>query len=497
SLKAVHAPDVAEFFAVPRYRDYQAKMQIALRERESMDLVWLGSGDESERIVSKSDPSRLRRASTSQGFERFYLRYRRSLADGAQLQVVPWVGRDTSRYDASFGRNPAQLEQRAFRFGVRAEHRSHLAANLLLSLGADIAGARAQIDRRGSLTIPAREGDRTIFGQPPGDDSNVDSWQTTLLDLAPYATLDWELGPLTFTPGLRIAGYLLESSRNTPRIGQTPSIGQASLRAEIEPRMSVRFRLSRRVELFAALGAYSQAPAAQDLSAVFGTPRLGLETALHASVGESVELAARLSLSVTGFYRSLSNLAVRDPSPTPKLAGALLDSGVGDSYGVQVLLQQRPWDGFVGSLAYTASRSERRDTPESRVRLFDADQSHVLTAQGSQSLAAWTLGARLRYASGAPRTPVIGGFFDEKNDTQQPILGALNGQRLPSFWQLDLRLDRKFRLAKDAILLAYLELLNVTNHANAEEFVYSQDYARRGLVTGMPFLAVFGLRLEL
>lgn len=497
SLKAVNAADIGEFFAVPRYRDYQLKMQLALRARESLDWVLLGSGDESERIVSNSDPTRVRRASTNEAFARFYLRYRRTLADGSVVQVVPWVGRDTSRYDASFGANPAQLEQRALRFGLRGEHRSRLASNWLLSLGVDIAGARAQIERRGSLTIPGREGDRTVFGQPPGEDSNVDSWQTTQLDLAPYATLDWELGPLTFTPGLRLAGYLLETSRNTPRIGQTPSIGQASLRAELEPRLSVRWRLSRRVGLFAAVGTYSQPPAAQDLSAVFGTPGLGPETALHASLGESVELAARLSLSVTGFYRSLSDLAVRDPSPTPRLAGALLGSGVGESYGIQLLLQQRPWHGFTGSLAYTASRSERRDTPESNLRLFDADQSHVLSAQGSQSLAAWTLGARLRYASGAPRTPVIGAFFDEKSDTHQPILGAVNSQRLPSFWQLDLRLDRKFDLAKQALLLAYLELLNVTNHANAEESVYSQDYARRGLVTGMPFLAVAGLRLEL
>ena len=497
SLKLANAPDIAEFFAVPRYRDYQAKMQIALRERESLDFVVLGSGDESERIVSSRDPARQRRSLENHGFERVYLRYRFTQADGSTVQVVPWLGRDTSRYDASFGQNPAQLEQRALRLGLRAEHRSRLASNLLLSLGVDIAGSRAKIERRGSLTIPAREGDVTAFGQPPGDDSNVDTWHTLLLDLAPYAALDWDLGPLSLTPGLRVDGYLLETSRNTPRIGQTPSIGQSSLRAEIEPRLNLRYRASRRVALFAAVGSYSQPPAASDLSAVFGTPTLGPETALHASLGESVELAARLSLNVTGFYRSVSKLAVRDPSPTPKLAGVLLESGTGSSYGAQLLLQQRPWHGFAGSLAYTMSRSERRDTPDGSIRLFDGDQAHVFTAQGSQALGDWSLGARLRYASGAPRTPVVGAFFDEKSDAHQPIFGALNSQRLPSFWQLDLRFDRRFTLSEAALLLAYVELLNVTNHRNAEEYVYSQDYARRGLVTGMPFVAVAGLRLEL
>jgi hypothetical protein len=497
SLKAVNNTDIAEFFAVPRYHDFQAKMQIALRERESLDVVFLDSGDESERIVSNSDPAHLRSASTSQAFERLYMRYRLTQTDGSVVQVVPWVGRDTSHYGAHFGSNPAVLNQRVIHFGLRAEHRSRLSSNIVLSVGADVAGARTQIERQGSLTIPAREGDRTVFGQPPGDDSNADSWQTTVLDVAPYAILDWDLGPVTLTPGLRVDGYLLETSRTTPRIGRTPSIGQSSLHAEIEPRLSARWRVSPRVALLAAIGSYSQPPAAQDLSAVFGTPTLGPETALHACLGESVELAARLSLSVTGFYRSLSNLAVRDPSPTPKLAGALLESGVGDSYGVQLLLQQRPWHGFSGSLAYTISRSERRDTPESGVRLFDGDQSQLLAAQVSQSLADWSLGARLRGASGAPRTPVIGAFYDEKGDTHQPVLGSVNSLRLPAFWQLDLRLDRKFRLGKETLLLAYLELLNVTHRVNAEEYVYSQDYTRRGAVTGMPFLAVAGLRLEL
>ena len=497
TLRAVDAPDTSEFFAVPRYRDYQAKMQIALRDRESLDLVLLGSGDSLARSFPSSDPAHVRRTSSEQGFGRAYLRYRRALADGSVVQVVPWIGRDTSRNDASFGANPAALEERALRFGLRAEHRSRLAASVQLSLGTDIAGSRSTIDRRGSLTIPAREGDLAVFGQPPGDDSNVDHWQTTLVNVAPYALVDWDWGPVTLTPGLRLAGYLLESSRNTPRIGQTPSIGQASLRTAIEPRLGLRWHLSPRASLVAALGWYSQPPAARDSSAVFGTPTLGPETAVHASLGESFELAKRLSLTVTGFYRSLSDLAVRDPSPTPKLAGALLETGVGRSYGVQVLIQQRPWHGFAGMLAYTASRSERRDTSDAGLRLFDADQPHVLTAQMSRTWGAWALGARFRFASGSPRTPVIGAFFDSKSDTHQPVLGTVNGQRLPAFWQLDLRLDRKISVSHAVLLLTYVELLNVTNHANAEEFVYSQDYAQRGSVTGMPFVAVAGVRLEL
>ncbi len=497
TLDALGALDARDFVVIPRYHDYQAKVQLALAERESLDAVWLGSADDSERVVGSADPAREQRLHQSASFGRLYLRYRRGLADGASVEVVPWVGRDASVYDAHFGGSPALLDERTLRFGVRAEHRSRVARSTVLRLGLDVAGSRSDIDRAGSLTIPAREGDQTVFGQPPGDDSTTDQWQSTLVDVAPYATLDCDWGPLTVTPGLRLDGYLLETSRLTPRIGQTPSLGRSSLEAEIQPRLSARLRLSSRVSLVGALGAYSQPPVARDLSAVFGTPSLGPESAWHASLGESVELTPQLNVQLTAFVRTLSSLAVRDPSPTPQLAHALLTTGTGRSYGAQLALTHRPWHGFSGSLAYTLSRSERRDTPGASLRWFDYDEPAVLTAQAVQGLGAWSLGARFRYASGAPRTSVSGAFFDAKGAAFQPVLGPRDSLRLPAFWQLDVRVDRRFRLSERAQLTTYLELLNATDHENAEEYQYSGDYARRGNVTGLPLVATLGARLEL
>ncbi|HEY4103419.1 MAG TPA: hypothetical protein VGM44_05990 [Polyangiaceae bacterium] len=99
--------------------------------------------------------------------------------------------------------------------------------------------------------------------------------------------------------------------------------------------------------------------------------------------------------------------------------------------------------------------------------------------------------------SGAPRTPVIGALFDDREDRYQPIFGPQNGIRLPDFWQLDLRVDRAFELGRRARLLAYVELLNLTNRANAEEFAYSADFGERGTISGLPFFAAIGARLEL
>ena len=107
----------------------------------------------------------------------------------------------------------------------------------------------------------------------------------------------------------------------------------------MQPRLSARveFVAARGRSLFAG-GVYSEAAAVSDLSSVFGTPTLRPESARHLSIGESVQVTPGLSATVTGFYKRMNDLTVRDPSPTPEArASPLLGEGQGRSYGVQVL----------------------------------------------------------------------------------------------------------------------------------------------------------------
>ena len=100
--------------------------------------------------------------------------------------------------------------------------------------------------------------------------------------------------------------------------------------------------------------------------------------------------------------------------------------------------------------------------PGGTPRPFDYDRTHVLTAVLEQPLGPVDLGARFRYATGMPRTPVVGAFYDVRGDGFQPIFGAHNSIRLPDHLQLDLRgaLDRV--LARDVI-----SPLNVPGHTNS------------------------------
>jgi hypothetical protein len=160
------------------------------------------------------------------------------------------------------------------------------------------------------------------------------------------------------------------------------------------------------------------------------------------------------------------------------------------------LLRQELVGGFFGWLSYTISRSERKDRPDSSWRLFDYDQTHVLTALASYDV--WRglqVGLRFRYATGAPRTPVLGGWANLTANQSETIPGAQNTIRIPAFYSLDARVEKGFILRRMK-LEVFLDVQNLTNRKNPEEITYSADFSQRDYITGLPILAVAGARLE-
>jgi hypothetical protein len=188
---------------------------------------------------------------------------------------------------------------------------------------------------------------------------------------------------------------------------------------------------------------------------------------------------------------------MRSPLASPILAQALVPIGDGRSYGAQMLFRQELARGLTGWISYTLARSQRRDAPDRAFRLSDYDQSHVLTAVASYALGkGFEVGARVRAASGMPRTPVIGALYDARRDVSQPILGPTNTDRLPPFFQLDVRVSKRWDTSVGQFE-AYLEVANVTNRQNPEEIVYSSTYAKRDYLTGLPILPILGARWSL
>ena len=104
-------------------------------------------------------------------------------------------------------------------------------------------------------------------------------------------------------------------------------------------------------------------------------------------------------------------------------------------------------------------------------------------------------GVRLRYVSGPLDTPIVGAVWDANGNYYFPIPGRENSRRLPDFFQLDVRIDKRF-VFKNWMLAVYCDVQNVTNRANVEAVVNNYDYTKEAYLTGLPIIPVLGARGE-
>lgn len=486
------APGVERTVPLPESWDYAGKWQRKAGD-DSTSLLLFGAGDAVNRPFPGGGGERL-----ESQFHRASLRHQQPLAGGGRLEAGLWLGADFDREDSDFVASSAARKSLALRAGSRASLRQALLPELALTLGVDLEGSRVESERQGSLSMPAREGDPNVFGQPPGDRVAFDRWTTHALSAAAFAELELTLGRLfTARPGVRVELMVLEGERLLPPAGGSVDIGFSRLEPLVEPRLSLLFRPLPQLHLSAAAGLYHQGPEPADLSAVFGSTALGSASAFHGVLGATVRPVDAFSVELTGYYKQGWGLAARSAADFPRVAQALVGTGESRSYGGQVVLRPAGWKWLSGWASYALSRSERRASPGSAWRLFDFDQTHQLLLVASVALP-WgiRLGPRLRVATGYPTTPIVGAVYDARTDAFQPLRGAHNSERLPAFVQLDARVEKTFAWTA-ARLSLWLDVINITNTPNVEEVTWSHDYREQGALTGLPVLAVLGARLEL
>jgi TonB family protein len=302
------------------------------------------------------------------------------------------------------------------------------------------------------------------------------------------------------------AGLYLEAViRATPSLTFTPGLRfdywSPVLHPAFNPRLAARWQVGPLTTIRAGAGLYSQDPQPQDYDPIFGNPRLRPETALHVSLSVEQAIYRGLMLELTGFYKQLWDLVVTSTANVLGADGMVTqekksNDGDGRIYGGELLLRQALNKFMFGWLSYTLMKSERRDCGTCAWRLFDYDQTHVLTLALSFRLPrGFGAGLRFRYVSGFPYTLARGGEFDSDAGVYIPGQVPTNNARLDAFQELDLRIDKTFVFERWQ-LKAYLDVTNVYNHANAEIAQYSFDYTRQVAVTGLPIIPSFGIRGE-
>jgi hypothetical protein len=248
----------------------------------------------------------------------------------------------------------------------------------------------------------------------------------------------------------------------------------------VDPRLTFRYSPINLLEFFGGIGQYSQAPS-------FPVPlpgidtfalQLGLQRAWQGSVGLRFKFPEEISLSLTGYYGRFTNIndVVIDfvaaactsapPESVTGLAAYITRQVDGAGYGLELLLR-RQTGRVSGWLSYTLSRSERQFS--CGLAPSDFDQTHVLNLVVQVRLP-WRLmaGARLNIATGRPYTLLQA---DIANAT---FTGSRNNQRLPTYVQLDLRIDREWVFQRWA-LAVFLEALNVTYSESIYGVTFPKD----------------------
>jgi outer membrane receptor protein involved in Fe transport len=268
----------------------------------------------------------------------------------------------------------------------------------------------------------------------------------------------------------------------------------------LQPRLTARWQITPRVTVKGGAGLFAQEPQPWEPDEKFGNPNLKLEHARHYSVGAEFKPRPYLTFDGTFFYKNLTNLVsatneqVTDASGTHPLVYD--NKGVGRVYGMELIARHEFSHNFVGWLAYTLSRSERRDSGKTDYRLFDFDQTHILSVIGSYQLPRnWTIGGRFRYVTGNPITPVAGSVVNSSADRYDPVYGRVNSARLGDFHQLDLRIDKRWIYPR-WILDVYLDLQNVYNRSNPEAVMYNYNFRLSKPQQGLPILPILGIRGE-
>jgi len=300
----------------------------------------------------------------------------------------------------------------------------------------------------------------------------------------PGAFVELEVRPLPgllILPGLRF-DYFSDISQST-----------------FDPRLTVRYQINKPLALKAGVGIFHQEPDVNtgQTDKNFGNPDLKAERAIHYSVGAEWKPREHVHLDLTGFYKDLSNWISVTNAIRPDGSPVRYDNnGAGRVYGMEVVARHDLTTKFTGWLSYTLMRATRRDSGSTSYRLFEFDQTHILTVFGTYQLPRnWEIGTRFRLVSGNPTTPVVSHVYDSSSDTYKPGFGAKYSDRLPPFAQLDLRVDKRW-IFNRWMMNAYLDLQNVFNRANPEAIQYNFDYTNTRVRSGFPLYPIIGLRGE-
>lgn len=476
---------------LPRYWDAQLKYEVGTLDRGKWSAIGFASSDGLELVTQGSDPTAPDdRLDYTSRFVRVGGRYQRQRGKNA-VDVVAAVGAD----DVRLAFNGDGVERRNAPVTLRATAVRRFGERGYVATGLDVQGARYSFE----LSNEA----------PPGPD------MPTKTEVGRRGSVLWSADSAVWTELL----YPLAGKELMIKPGVRGERYGLSDEWVLDPRLSILHELTPNVTITEAIGLYHQPVNPVDLDPAFGNQDLRASKAIQAAVSVNVRLPYGSEVSGTGYGQTMRDLPADAMTGATPISGGgsrnaggvgaisteLADDqfgtysykeniGRGRAYGLELLLRKRTgaWTGWVG---YTYGRSLRRGDPSVYTRYlpYVFDQPHLVTALASVPLGKhWRIGGRIRFATGNPYTPVAGAYFDADEQEYQPRDGQILSQRLPAFFQLDVRVDRTWTRSWGNVKL-FIDVQNATNRVNPEGVSYNFDYSQRSYTRGLPVFPSIGV----
>jgi TonB family protein len=459
----------------PVYYDYQAVAERDLGKHSSVRFALFGSDDKLDVFLptaSSSEPDLAGTLGTHTGFWRLQGLYRNKLSDSTELRVVGAAGQDYVELNAG----SIFFDVTDWNISSRVELAQKLAKSLTMNVGIDMLYE--------PYTLSAQLPPLPKPGQPPAGPFSAQPPLSTNVSSAIYEPAFYsELEATPWSGGRIVSGVRVDYTKDT-----------ASW--DVSPRFVVRQDVANdpRTTLKGGVGLFTQPPQPQETNPVFGMGGLTSNRATHYDVGVEHEFTRQIDASLEGFYKRLDNLVEQ----------GLGNTGSGQVVGAETLIRYKPDERFFGWIAYTLSRSTRRTEPGAPERIFQYDETHILTVLGSYRLGkGWEFGMRYRLSSGYMYTPDGYGFYDENIGTYLPLASyPTYNSRLPLFHALDVRIDKTWefkwcgRCETPGKFSAYLDVLNVYNQGNVDGISYDYNSTHQSYANDLPIIPSLGMRLE-
>ena len=434
----------------PRYYDYQLLGTVRPGAGHEITAMLFGSDDKMVMVFANPGDAGIPRVSTATRFYYGIIEDQWQISEGVANELKLAIGNTFSRTALGPER---QIKSSFWTAHARETLRLRIAKPLELRVGADYIANLVDWDI--TFRRPIKDGSVGDVGMEYG--GVYHSAGDDLVQHQPAGFLEAELtlGDLLVIPGIRVDYFGVPIEEVT-----------------YDPRLTARYRLTDKLVVKGGAGIYHQVPPDDETAPGFGNPDLQAFWANEYSVGAEYQLLAHLGIDATFFYKDVRHTV----SPSDKLiernghleAEVYNNDGRGRVYGLDLMIRHELANGFFGWIAYTLSRAERLDSGSTEWRLFGSDQTHILTVLGTYQLPRhWELGMRWRLVSGNPYTPYSRGVLDADQDMYLPIAGKVNSGRLPTFHQLDVRMDKRW-VFDTMMVSAYIDIQNIYNRQNAE-----------------------------